>query len=397
MRKLLLSFLLAITLFSFFQTSTKAVDPADCEKDTIAPDKASDCIDYLSKKASELGAKKNTLSSQVSEFNSQIKLTQAKITGAELTIAKLEKEINALGFKIDYVNESVGKLESLLKQRIVATYEQSYVSNLELLATSQDFSDLILRVQYLKQVQENDKRILLNLQQSKANFGSQKDEREQKQVAIEENKKKLESLKVSLGQQKTEKQALLDVTSNDEARYQRLLSEAQAETAVSFGGGAETYIRDVNAGDSIGTIAAHNLSPGCSSGSHLHFEVHKNGSLQDPNSYLKPFSFSYSYSSGEYSYYGTISPHGDLPTPLNEPIAINQGFGTGHGYAKFYGSSGHTGIDMEASNATVKAVKSGKLYRGSYSCGGTYSGTLFYARIKHDDGLETLYLHMLPG
>src|SRR3989337_2753764 len=70
---------------------------------------------------------------------------------------KKRKEINVLGFRIGYITESVEKLEILLKQRIIATYEQSFISNLELLLTSRDFSDLLLRLQYVKQVQENAK------------------------------------------------------------------------------------------------------------------------------------------------------------------------------------------------------------------------------------------------
>ena len=54
----------------------------------------------------------------------------------------------------------------------------------------------------------------------------------------------------------------------------------------------------------------------------------------------------------------------------------------------------HNGIDInnEASN-DVKAVKSGTLYRGSYT---GYNGcNLRYVRVQHDEGgLDTYYLHI---
>ena len=376
-----------------------AVTLEECERDPGV--NVSDCINLFSSKIGDLASQKKTLSSQIAQYDTQIKLTQLKVSEAQATINKLEKEIGTLGFRIGYVTNSIDELEKLVRQRIVATYEQGFVSNLELVLTSNNFSDLILKLQYLRQVQENDKKILGSLQETRSNYENQKDEREQKQAAIEESKKKLEGLKISLDGQRAEKQAFLQITKNDEVRYQRLLSEAQAEQAIVFGGGTDVFRRDVKQGDAIGSISAYGNSPGCSSGAHLHFEIHKNNSVQDPNGYLKPISVTYNYSESDYSVYGTVNPHGDLPWPVSDPIYINQGFGAQKN-ASIYGPAGHAGIDMasgpgDAGGDTVKAIKSGKLYGGSYKCGGRYPGTLYYAKVEHDDGLVTWYLHMIPN
>ena len=392
-----LTFVVLLVLGFFISSPISAVSLEECEKGDIPADKVSECIEVLSNKVTELGEQKKTLSSQIAKFDNQIRLTQLKISDAQATIDRLEKEIGVLGFKIGYITDSVERLEVLLKQRIVATYQQSFVSNLELLLTSKDFSDLVLRVQYLKQVQENDRRLLANLQETKSNYANQKDEREEKQAVIEENKKKLLGLKTSLDQQKLEKQEFLRVTKNDEVRYQQLLAQAQAELAVAFGGGTETFMRDVKQGDVIGTIAPLNISPGCSNGDHLHFETHKNGSIEDPNNYLNS-STSYYYWNNDEAGVGSINPHGDLPWPLNAPVQINQGYGmTPYAKTGAYNGNPHFGIDMDSSSIQVKAIKDGKLYGGSYTCTGTYKGTLLYARVKHDDGLDTLYLHTIPN
>ena len=392
MRKILVFFSTLFITSVFCISVIRAVSLEDCEKN---PDSnLSDCINLLTSKVSDLSSQKKTLSSQISQFDTQLKITQLKITDSEKTIAQLEKEIGILGFRIGYVTDSIDKLEGLVKQRIVATYQQSFVSNLELVAASNDFSDLILRLQYIKQVQENDKKILASLQQTKTNYANQKDERETKQAAIEEQKTKLEALKVNLDKQKAEKQAFLEITKNDESRYQKLLAQAQAERAIVFGGGTDVFMRDVKQGDTIGSIASHGASPGCSSGAHLHYEVHKNGNLEDPNNYLRSGGFSYSYPNSQYSTYGTINPHGDLPWPLNEPITINQGYGS-HSFAKsFYYNGIHAGIDMDSLSSTVKTVKDGKLYGGSYNCS---NGKLYYAKVEHSDGLTTWYLHIVPN
>lgn len=391
--KKIVFFLTVVICFALLSTKlSHAVSLDECEKDPS--NNINDCISLFSSKVSDLSSQKKTLASQIAQFDTQLKLTQLKINSAQSTITQLEKEIGVLGFRIGYVTESIDKLESLVKERIVATYRQSYVSSLEILFSSDNFSDAILRMQYLKKVQENDKKVLANLQETKTNYATQKDERETKQAAIEEQKTKLETLKVDLDRQKAEKQSFLLITKNDEARYQKLLAQAQAERAIVFGGGSDVFMRDVNQGDSIGSIASHSASPGCSSGSHLHFEVHKNNSIEDPNNYLKNTGFSYSYPESEYSTYGSINPHGDLPWPLSGSVVIHQGFGS-HSFAKaFYTNGSHAGIDMDSSSLTVKAVKNGKLYGGSYNC---KNGKLYYAKIEHGDGLTTWYLHMIPN
>src|SRR3989344_4911112 len=395
MKRLTIFLLLPLSLLIFSTTRIHGVSLEECENDSSA--NINECIDLFSQKIDELGNQKNTLASQIAQYDTQIKVTQLKISEATNTIEQLEKEIGILGFRIGYVSESIGRLEELVKKRIVATYQQSFTSNLELILASDDFADVMLRLQYLKQVQENDRRILASLQETRSNYANQKDEREVKQAAIEENKNKLEVLSASLDAQRNDKESFLAVTKNDEVRFQRLLSQAQAERAIVFGGGTDVFMRDVKQNENIGRIASYETSPGCSSGPHLHFEIHKNGSVQDPSNYLKKVNFSYNYSSEQQSVYGTVNPQGDLPWPLNEPIGVNQGFGAQKN-SSFYGPAGHQGIDIQtgsgnANGQTVKVIKDGELYGGSYNCS---SGKLFYAKVEHDDGLVTWYLHMVP-
>src|SRR3989344_8859728 len=138
-------FVLLIFLGISLHRIVSAASLEDCEKDPTS--NVSECIEILSNKVSELGNQKKTLSSQIAQFDTQIKLTQLKISEAQATIEKLEKEISALGFRIGYVTQSIDQLEKLVRERIIATYEQRYVSNFELVLTSSNFSDLILKLQ----------------------------------------------------------------------------------------------------------------------------------------------------------------------------------------------------------------------------------------------------------
>lgn len=393
MKKFLLKVLLFILLLTLSVSAISAVDLSDCEKDKIDSDKVNDCINILNQKLNDLGSQKKTLSGQIAQFDNQIKITQLKISDAEATIASLEKEINVLGFRIGYITDSVDKLQVLLKRRIVATYQQSNISNIEILLGANDFSDLLQRVQYLKIIQENDKKLLSNLQETKANYANQKDDREAKQAQIEENKKKLLGLKTSLDQQKVEKQKFLEITKNDEAKFQQLLAQALAEKEAISAAFSEAVSRlnsgegeSVSEGQTI-AVMGNSGAPTCSSGTHLHFMVTKNGVAQDPAGYLKDVSPGWDNPDPKPSFSGSWN------WPISNPT-VTQIYGKSYYVIHFGWYSGgiHDGIDMTGGSSIV-APKSGKLIIGTTNCG---SSALKYAALKHneDSGIITLYLHI---
>lgn len=339
-------------------------------------------ISCLETQLSKLSAQSKTLSNQIAQFDAQIRLTTIKIT-------QTEEKILLLGGRIDQIETSLTDLSNAFSGRAVETYKMARSGlPLFLLVTSPDIDEAVVRFHYLQRIQEADRDLLNKLQNAQTTYKTQKGQEE-------ELKSQLSTQKSQLDKQKREKANLLAVTKNDEKKYQQLLAAARAELAVVLGQGKETFLRNVSEGDTIGRVIQS--ASGCSSGQHLHFEVHQGGSVKDPGEFLRGISFSYNYSPDQYGYYGTINPRGSWNWPMNEPIEINQGYGS-HGFAKtFYSGGVHTGFDMDSNSSTnVKAVKAGKLYGGSYQCGGAYPGALLFAKVDHGDGFVTWYLHMVP-
>lgn len=374
-RKIFLLLVVFLGFFSIFSISTKLAFGK-----TVSEIQAE--IETFEKELQKLTAQSKTLANQIAQFDAQIRLTTLKIE-------QTEEKINLLGGRIDQLESSLDSLTSAFSSRAVETYKMNkFRDSLSFLISAGDLNEVVSRYYYLKKIQESDQELLERLQKAQTIYVGEKEDQETLQT-------ELEAANLNLAKQKQEKSYLLSVTRNDEKRYQQLLESARAELAVVLGQGKETFLRDVGEGDSIGKVIPS--ASGCSSGQHLHFEVHQAGAIRNPDDFLKSISFSYDYPSDQYSYYGTINPHGSWNWPMGEPIQINQAYGS-HGYAKsFYPGGVHHGYDLDSGAGTsVKSVKAGKLYAGSYNCGGRYPGALLYAKVDHGDGLTTWYLHMTP-
>jgi peptidoglycan hydrolase CwlO-like protein len=353
----------------------------------------SKCIEYLTSRKNEASGRARSLSSEIAVTNNQIRLTEARIRATEQKIKELQRDIKIAKGKVEELEVTIDRATRLLIERIAAVYQVGRIEPWQIFLTARNIDDVFTRLKYLRIVQIYDKRQVYAAEQARIDYANQKEIFEDKEGEARRLSLKLLGYNKQLESEKGGKEELLRVTRNDEARYQRLLAQARAERIVTQGGGREIFIRNVNAGDSIGTVISGRS--GCSTGTHLHFSVYQGASPRDPSEYLSSKGVSYSYPESQYGYYGTINPRGNWPWPLDDPIRVTQGYGS-HPFAQqFYPSGFHDGIDMIGGSLNVRAVRSGKLYEGSY--GGCAFGPLTYAKIEHDDGFITWYLHIIPN
>jgi peptidoglycan hydrolase CwlO-like protein len=367
----------------------------------IAEDDASDKLQELQKKireyeskVEELRGQKQTLAAAISYLDNQIELTTYQIYVTEQELLVLAKEINGLSVKIHILENTIENVSAVLNSRIQATYKRDTIKPFYLFFSIDKFSDIFNRIKYLKVAQANDKRLLYDMQESQINFDKQKDLKEAKQAQEQALKKQLVAQKATLDQQKAAKQELLQVTENDEKKFQQLLAAARAEMealqSILAGQGNETKVGEVSEGETIASIIVG--ASACSTGTHLHFEVAKNNAHVNPAGFLKSIGVDWDLC----GWYGCDEPFsfsGSWNWPMNEPIRITQGYGmTAYARSGAYGGGSHTGIDMVSDNRSVKTVENGTLYRGSIACGG---GTLRYVKVDHKDSdTDTYYVHV---
>lgn len=334
----------------------------------------------LEQKISESQGKQKTLASTIVYLDDKIALTQLQISQTEEELANLEKEIATLTVKISRLDTNLDEMSKLLISRIGAAYKRHYIKPMYLFLASGGFSDFFERNKYLQAAQQNDRKLLLDLQTSRDSTQQQKDLKEAKQNELANLQIKQQAQKKSLASQKAGKQELLEATRNDEKRFQDLKIAIQADLASitqALAGGA-VKIGKVTTNDVIGVVG----SSGCSTGPHLHFEVFMNAKVEggglatgnrvDPKSYLED---------GQYK----------RPVP-GYPEKVTTWYG------EIYFLGVHTGIDIANPTGTpIYPIASGTAYFVSSACPYNISGGSPIGKgilVDHENGLATLYWHI---
>jgi peptidoglycan hydrolase CwlO-like protein len=349
-------------------------------------------IAELQKKIDELQSQKQSLAQTINYLSTKILLTEKEIDKTEAEITLLSDQIKVLEGKIGVLNVNLEKLTQVMVNRVATSYKKSATQPVLLLLVADGFNDFFRKYKYLKVSQQHDREVIFALEEAKANYDAQKQVKEQKQAEVVTLQEKLLGQKNALAKQQKDKQTALLVTRNDELRYQdqlaRALAEIRAIQSIIAGGGEESAVGPVKEGDNIASVIVG--ASACSSGSHLHFEVVKDKTTQNPANYLASNSIVWDNGPD-----GPFGFSGSWRWPVNNPVRITQGYGMTF-YAttlRYYGGNPHTGLDMisDSGNYGVSAVKGGTLYRGAIGCG---KGTLRYVHVEQADGVSAYYLHV---
>lgn len=343
--------------------------------------------------------KDKTLQTQLNFIDSKTKFTKLKIDETNTQIAKLEKEISELSVRITDLSSSLNSISQVLLNRIVQTYKQGSHSVIDFFFSSNGFADFFNRSKYISVAQANDKKVLYQLQATKATYNDQKIDKESRQKQAEELKADLVNYQNQLDSQQKAKSQLLTITKNNEKVYQSLLIQLKAEQdsiaqAISNVG---PTVGPVTKGQSVALMG----STGCSTGPHLHFEVFENAKVEGGR------------------IIGTrVNPHKYLDTGKLGPPLL--GFPTETDITTEYGDtyevlgyhSDHWGLDIVPKDGIffgrpIYAADNGIAYKTSATCdcfmkatcspemmsGGSPTGKGLI--IDHQNGIVTLYWHIL--
>jgi len=186
-------------------------------------------ISCLEKKINQKQAEASTLASTISVINGKILVEQLQINQTRSEIERLEKEIVDLSERISGLNTSLDGMTDILIQRVVTNYKRHQSNPLELLLVSDTIDSFFTKYKYLQIAQEHTSQMMAKAENQRTSFDQEKTLKQEKQDELAKKRSLLVQQQAKLDEQKKEQSTLLSQTKNDEARYQQLLTQAQAE------------------------------------------------------------------------------------------------------------------------------------------------------------------------
>jgi len=249
MNKKLIIFSIILAFLAFSVAGNRFVMAVDVPPDEQAEEdkeKVEDLLDEIKEyeeKIKNLQGKTNTLEREIESYNTQINLTQLKIQNSinkiadtEEKIARLADDIDKLADRIDIIEERIDYQEDVLKERIRERYKTRETSPVMVIFGSDTLENLVKKAAYLRVMEMQDSKALTLMRDTKDTYKRQKglfedkkEEEEALQAQLIQEKANLDAFRRDQEAKKAEKDRLLDITANDEDKYQDLLAKAKKE------------------------------------------------------------------------------------------------------------------------------------------------------------------------
>ena len=327
-----------------YVSASQTVDTSDLEaQKQETQDKIDDIkedIKAAEDKIEKLENNKSSLQSYISQLDQEANELEQRISDLNKDIENKKAEIEQVKLELEEAQAVADQQYEDMKMRIQYLYENGMPSMLELLLTSQSFTDFLNRSTYASQMTSYD-REMLNA------YIAQKEEVEQKKAELEAEEEELNLLADAASDQKKTVESLISAKNSEIASYQ-----AQIDSESS---NADAYEKDLAEQEKkldqieqqIAAAAAAAAQEGDGDGG--------------ASGFIWPCPSSHRIT----SYFG--------PRPQPTPGA----------------STNHKGIDIGASyGSAIVASAAGRVTTATYS-----SSAGNYVVISHGDGMSTVYMH----
>lgn len=299
----------------------------------------------------EVNSQKEESQNKVNDLSSQIDSYESQISSLKSEIETKTNEVNELQKQLDELEAEREKNQSLLDERLVTLYESGEVSYLDMLLSSADLTEFISSYYMIETLTAADKELIQNLENDKKEIADTQEKVNNSLGEIEKNKTELESVQQELSKAKNEEQTKVDKLTeqshdleNDVEEYEKKMKELDAKEKAQEAALQKKY-EEAKKKAEQGNSSGSNSNSGSSSG-------------------------------------GSVSSKGFI-----RPVK------TGKITAGMYYSSGkyHGAVDFGVSVGTpVYAAADGIVVTSTWGGSDSYG---YYIKIKHYNGLYTLYAH----
>lgn len=296
----------------------------------------------------EVNSQKEESQNKVNDLSSQIDSYESQISSLKSEIETKTNEVNELQKKLDELEAEREKNQSLLDERLVTLYESGEVSYLDMLLSSADLTEFISSYYMIETLTAADKELIQNLENDKKEIAETQEKVNASLSEIETKKTELEGIQTELNKAKNQEQTKVDKLTeqshdleSDVKEYEKKMKELDAKEKAQEAALQKKYEE-----------AKKKAEQGNSSGS--------------------------SSSSTE----GSVSSQGFIRPVKSGSITATMYYSSG----KYHGA-----VDFGVSVGTpVYAAADGIVVTSTWGGSDSYG---YYIKIKHYNGLYTLYAH----
>ena len=222
-RKIICTMLAILLLLASFTPIIGAASYKD-QKENIEG-KLDDAEDEKNKVTSQ---KKDALA-EIEELDDSIMQYEKEIDDLEDEIAKTENNIRTKTKEIEALQKELEEKQELLKNRLVAIYEEGQITFLDVLLSSDNIWDYLAMEVRMREMAEADNKQMDEIEEQSKNLEKAKKELEKSKSDLDSTKKDVISKENSLKVAKVSKQAKVDTLTAEEKKIQKQMDEYKAE------------------------------------------------------------------------------------------------------------------------------------------------------------------------
>lgn len=176
-------------------------------------------------------AKKNTLQGDVTLLNAQIKAAQAKIDAKNIIIKQLAAQIVQKNAVIGQLSNRIERGKEALGSILRQTQMMDDYSAVSVALGAQDVSELFSDLDAFVSIKTNLQNLFADIRAAKVQTESEKEALSAKQNQTVDAKYEVQTQQKQIASDKTQKQQLLAITTNQEVEYKKVLADRQAKAA----------------------------------------------------------------------------------------------------------------------------------------------------------------------
>lgn len=342
-------------------------------------DKLDDAKDDLN----EVNAQKEKSEDKVEDLESKIKSYESQINSLEAEIKAKNEEVSQMQKKLDELEAQREKTQKLLDNRLIALYESGETSYLDVLLSSNDISEFLSNYYLVEILTSADKELIETLERDKKQIEATKNELNNSLEEIQAKKQKQEEIKKQLNVAKNKEQEKVDDLTEQSheleqniADYEKKMKELDAKEKAQEEALKKKYEEAKKKAEAAAKKKAE--------------EEAKKKALEEAKNKQEDGSNSTNEKSTSNSSSSSTSTSSVSSSGFIRPIASTYEIGT-----KWYYSTGklHGAVDFPTKGqigVPIYAVADGIVVTSTWGGSDSYG---YYVKIKHYNGLYTLYAH----